>query len=800
MNFWIDLVINCAIVIIIFFMIYILLPNIMDFIFKNHTATYIRNKSDFKEKQKDLPKEVNDPKLEVNMETGKYSISFGEGRNLTNGLVRIYIENDWYSSFPVKNKGKLNLESSEKKEFSDHLGNGTVIELTWKIKDSKILKTLFYEYDKQPFIIFEQKFLKEIKTGTGDFDTPITQFPSFKNDSPNRNIFTFKNGIFSPPTSKFKATSAPVMHYDDQLQSYIISSMNNFLVNIINKDIIEEEFIVCGLEGEIETIPKNYSQKYILYFGNGINSTFKEWGDVLLKYYNTSRKDPYNDLIVSALGYWTDNGAYYYYKTMRGKNYQETLETLYDYFKKEHIPIRYLQLDSWFYKKSWGPPIPFSLVILVNGILDWSPNPNHFPDYQRFRENTRNLPLACHSRYFHPENVYTDDHEFYVSKNRFNKWALPASVGAFDEMMSTARENGIILYEQDWMKNQFEHFKILRNNVHLGRKWLADMNEAAEKNDMWIQYCMTTPGMLMHSLEFDRVSFMRTGNDYNARFPLVLYYPDNCETSILTYSLGIWPFIDCFISNKTQGPFYKSPFPELLTVQAILSGGPVGPSDRINHLNRSLLMKTCRDDGVLLKPDKPATPIDLMFIKHKKYYITKTYNEKDGLRWYYSLVVNIWPKRAKDHAISLEDLDIGGPRIVYDFLEGSVSKIDLGDEIFFDLKKNEFKFFIFAPLYENKIAVIGNSEKFCCCSNKQFPNIEMTDIRIEITIEDVKDSKIPIKIYTEIAPKEVKFAGKKISTTSNDSNYWKYNSDSKLLDIYLLFKHDEQEKIEITLK
>ena len=41
-----------------------------------------------------------------------------------------------------------------------------------------------------------------------------------------------------------------------------------------------------------------------------------------------------------------------------------------------------------------------------------------------------------------------------------------------------------------------------------------------------------------------------------------------------------------------------------------LSGGPLAPGDKIGGSNTSLILSTCRADGVLLKPDRPATPID----------------------------------------------------------------------------------------------------------------------------------------------------------------------------------------------
>ena len=57
-----------------------------------------------------------------------------------------------------------------------------------------------------------------------------------------------------------------------------------------------------------------------------------------------------NDLIWSSFpfatffeGYWTDNGAYYYYQTL-GPNitYEDTLIKLNEEFQKLHLPMKYM--------------------------------------------------------------------------------------------------------------------------------------------------------------------------------------------------------------------------------------------------------------------------------------------------------------------------------------------------------------------------------------------------------------------------------------------------------------------------
>ena len=50
------------------------------------------------------------------------------------------------------------------------------------------------------------------------------------------------------------------------------------------------------------------------------------------------------------LGYWMDNGAYYYYHTLPGLNYEETVLALHDNLTSR-IPIHYINYDSWWYYK-----------------------------------------------------------------------------------------------------------------------------------------------------------------------------------------------------------------------------------------------------------------------------------------------------------------------------------------------------------------------------------------------------------------------------------------------------------------
>jgi hypothetical protein len=136
-----------------------------------------------------------------------------------------------------------------------------------------------------------------------------------------------------------------VVFYDDDLNCLVLSPLEGFLNTSISKG--KNGRIDCGIQGEIKELPKEFSQKFILLLGKGINKSIERLGDLLLKRHNSKRKSLYANIITSYLGYWTDNGGYYYYKTEKGMNYEDTMLAIKEYFNEHNIPIGYYNFDSW---------------------------------------------------------------------------------------------------------------------------------------------------------------------------------------------------------------------------------------------------------------------------------------------------------------------------------------------------------------------------------------------------------------------------------------------------------------------
>ncbi len=540
-----------------------------------------------------------------------------------------------------------------------------------------------------------------------------------------------------------------------------------------------------------------------MYFGNGINDTFKQWGNLILKYYKRQPHSAYADPILSYVGYWTDNGAHYYYKKEKGMNYQEIYEKLQEYAKEEKIPFGYYQFDSWFYYKAfWWMPAYINILLLNGGIKRYEFKEHEFPDGIQALQNKLGKPIACHSRWFHARSKYAKNFKFLKVGRFLNPWALPLEYEFWDMLMKQTKSWGLAMYEQDWMNNQFKKFKYLRNDVEHARKWLLDMGNAAARYGITMQYCMTTPAMLLQSVELPNVTNARTGGDYNARFPKKSYVCHNTQTSILTHALGIWPSIDTFRTNNKPGHFYVERQPELMTLMGNLSAGIVGPGDPIGYINRELLMKTCRDDGLLLKPDRPLTPVDYMFKKHSTYYICSTVTKRNGLTWHYILVVNVHPKRVKDKSFTLEQLGIENKHVLFDYSTEKIQEPAIDAKIYQNLKKYEHKYYILAPMIDDKIAIIGNPKKFVTCSNTQFKSIKATENEIMVEIEDLPDATIWILAFSKEKPVNISTISElKECRTKNELELmeegWIY--DSSVLNMKIITNSEGKQTLRIIL-
>eukprot|EP00486_Rosalina_sp_Unknown_P003161 CAMPEP_0201573536 /NCGR_PEP_ID=MMETSP0190_2-20130828/17449_1 /ASSEMBLY_ACC=CAM_ASM_000263 /TAXON_ID=37353 /ORGANISM="Rosalina sp." /LENGTH=186 /DNA_ID=CAMNT_0048000625 /DNA_START=1 /DNA_END=558 /DNA_ORIENTATION=- len=122
---------------------------------------------------------------------------------------------------------------------------------------------------------------------------------------------------------------------------------------------------------------------------------------------------------------------------------------------------------------------------------------------------------------------------------------------------------------------------------------------------------------IMQSLSLSQVTNGRASGDYA--------FGGNWNIgpgALLWHALGLKPSKDNLWTTQNE-PIEEGYHPagsdhnstDVHVIGAIMSCGPVGPSDRAGWSNATLIMRTCRADGRLLQPRRPITAINDQFIQ-----------------------------------------------------------------------------------------------------------------------------------------------------------------------------------------
>ena len=785
MEFWISFLRYVLEFFLALILIYLLLPFGWKIVAPWFNAAYRPSKLDqIAQPMPDQPQDAI-PKVMVD-ETGSYKIHFGVSREFTNGMLQIHYQRQWYSSHPSKKKDKsLKLISIEESSSSDIFGTFKKVSMQWNLEGTSIsIQSNIIVYPNQPILQFQLEFplgLKEVSTK--DLQVPIFKFPCFKLEGPNQRVLAYRFGIFSPPTRSIrKSTQGPVVFYDNELNSIVFGPLDHFMIAFTKQD----PMISHGLEGMIKEIPPGYTHSSLIFFTKGINKAIVDWCALLQKYHGTQPKDPYADPVVANLGFWTQNGAYYYYRKEKGMNYEQTILQASQIFKKSNIPFKYFQLDSWWYQKDmktfWKYP-PFRwLGRLIGGgafggTILWEAIPEEFPNGLKALQEKVGLHFACHARWFSPKSPYIQKYKCAIGKSA----VLPMEPRFWEDLMRESAKWGLIMYEQDWLRNTFSRIPLLQEEVSAAESWLTWMAEAAQRNRISIQYCMAPSGAFLYALKLPAITHARVTGDYSARVTKQFYYPHFSQTNILAWGAGIWPSLDCYLTTWTPHRLYREKYPDQMTLLSNLGGGVICPADKAECVNRELLLKTCNEEGLLLKPDRPITANDLMFKQHRKSYIMDTYTEKEGLFWRYMVVVNLWPRRVKDTEMTLRELGYTEPGVLYDFFTGTLKEVRLDDPIDLPLKGMECKYFIVAPWLNDGVALIGAPEKFVSIANKLIPKVVYNASKISFTVDYSPNSTLKLLVFSKSAPSAIK-----LKDTSG-SIKWNYDATKNRLDLELIF-------------
>ena len=274
-----------------------------------------------------------------------------------------------------------------------------------------------------------------------------------------------------------------------------------------------------------------------------------------------------------------------------------------------HIPYGYYLIDSWWYgERDFG------------GVSLWEDTPSllkyRFPSGLAALRDTLGVPLAAHIGKWVASTPYAQVESYEFIVDNASNTAIPQSASFWDDLFQKASDWDLIVVKQDHISEQIPDCDVLTKNISAASTWLIQQGEGVNRQGVSIQYCMDWPRVVLTSLQTPTSTHSRAGGDY---------LPDGAQsnwrvgvTSMFLWSIGLYPYKDTFYSTSTEvetnpnTPFcnFTEPYPFTHALVSALTAGPVAPSDGVGGSDAALIMRACRSDGVLLKPDRPAMAID----------------------------------------------------------------------------------------------------------------------------------------------------------------------------------------------
>lgn len=284
------------------------------------------------------------------------------------------------------------------------------------------------------------------------------------------------------------------------------------------------------------------------------------------------------------------------------------------------------------------------------------------------------------------------------------------------------------------------------------------MGQAAQRYGLTIQYCMPYPRHLLQSLEVPAVTQTRASDDYTAGNSQWMIG----DTSILDNALGLAPFKDNFFTNSTQPrggchTIFQEPYPLLQAVVATYSTGPVGPSDHIAAVDKTIVMQTCAIDGRILKPSKPMRNIDSSFLQRAfgsggpSGEVWSTHTEVSGLRWYHVLSVDL----TSTYQFLPKDM-LDSHQSEYSVSWVAYTHTLLSDPVPFDESRpielpkcgrSDFGLWHIAPVFENGWVLLGEMDKFVPVSEQRIRAIEATATDVMIQLVGVPGEEVSMSFW-----------------------------------------------------
>jgi hypothetical protein len=641
-------------------------------------------------------------------------------------------------------------------------------------------------YSDLPLIAFHCEATTDVEgLATGAFDQPAVAWPTFHpverssaHAPSNLRALVFQHCEFALPSNvgppldgwfllpHRPPTGWPLLLTRNDGQTLLVAPLNAFHEQIIG---LNAGTVRCGWHGDLESVPAGFATDLAFLAADGPRAALDAWGRMLLEGARTVRPGRWPDALGSRPSYWTDNGSAYWYKTEPDRDVTESIVSAVDDLRAKGVPIGAVQLDSWFYPHAELRPFNTEeWEVPPTAMVAWEERPDVLPEgIIALRERLGYPPLVAHIRHLSVDSPMTSDAPTW----RDGPYAAPSTPDAYERWLDQCLTWGVETLEHDWLVEVFFGVRGMRARPGRATEWQEGIDAAARERGITLQWCMGTPADFAQTTTLTQVTSVRTSGDHGYIASAGQLWAWFCTTNALAGSLGLMPFKDVFRVDPAVAGHNGEP--EALL--SALSTGPVGLGDRVGRMDPAIALRTCRADGLLVKPHTPIAAVDESLLSGPAFslvpLVAACASEHHAGRWTYVVAMHANPGDepvvGEIHLESLNPLSQSeAPRsdvqteeeehkgvghvVAWNWRTRTAERLSITSIIPVSLGREEWDFYVLAPILPSGLAVIGDITKFATAGDARI-EVSRTSTGVNLVVKGAGEN-VGITGWAETAP------------------------------------------------